>query len=784
MNTNQSSSWQNKMLGRYRLTQLLGRGGMGEVWLAEDTQLRRQVAVKLLPSVFATDRDFLQDFEREAQAAASLEHPHILPIHDFGEQQIAEDEVATYLITPYISGGTLRDRIQSIRGPLPTAEALSYLRQAAEAIDFAHSQHMLHRDIKPANMLLQQGWLFLADFGIAKLLTSTTQRSRTYAGSGTPEYMAPEQVQGKAEPASDRYSFAMTAYQVCTGLVPFRGDTPYSTLIKQIQEEPTPPRQYNPALPPAVEQAILQGLAKRPEDRPASCMALVHSLERGWQMSISAQVDPEATILASGNQARQVKPVSLPPTTTPAALSPTQPVPMPQIPTANASQEMAQPATDRPAEPQTSASESPQRKMTRRSLLIGGTAVLAAGGTLALYTLLHSSSSPTRLSTSSQPPPRALTPGPKKLQIGVPLLSLTAHTKGVSVAKWDPTGRYLATGGEDSYVMLWDLASYLQKGSTSLQSISTPMHRWKLSSPILANGLCWSADGHSIAVVTGESKILLYNAFSNADTPQIYQDAGTANTSNAPVHTSIAWSPTANTFATPGYLLQQPQQRVALWQINQTSRPIRTLNSDTTGSARTLIIDEVHPQNSSVNVDMIGWSADGTLVAGHTNFGSVNIWQAATGAVKEIVSLPKRPTTENPMYILNESVAWSPLNQHLLDASDIDVATLWDVEQKKLLLTLKTSDPVPALTGLTWSSNGKYLAGSYEQSPRVYIWDVQMAESGRTQGEAQPQKLFFPQPGTHVHTATVTDVAWSPDGRYIASASGDTTIVVWQVDAS
>jgi serine/threonine protein kinase len=122
MDTNQSSTWQNKMLGRYRLTQLLGRGGMGEVWLAEDTQLRRQVAVKLLPSVFATDRDFLQDFEREAQAAAALEHPHILPIHDFGEQ-IAEDEVATYLITPYISGGTLRDRILSVSGPLPTDEA-------------------------------------------------------------------------------------------------------------------------------------------------------------------------------------------------------------------------------------------------------------------------------------------------------------------------------------------------------------------------------------------------------------------------------------------------------------------------------------------------------------------------------------------------------------------------------------------------------------------------------------------------------------------------------------
>src|SRR5207245_2193259 len=155
MDISQTGDWQNKLLGRYRLKRLLGRGGMGEVWLAEDTQLLRQVAVKLLPIVRTTEHDFLQDFEREARAAAALEHPHILPVHDFGEQQVVEGEVVTYLITPYIAGGSLRDRILNANGPLPTVEAMGYLRQAAEAIDYAHSQHVLHRDIKPANMLLQ-----------------------------------------------------------------------------------------------------------------------------------------------------------------------------------------------------------------------------------------------------------------------------------------------------------------------------------------------------------------------------------------------------------------------------------------------------------------------------------------------------------------------------------------------------------------------------------------------------------------------------------------------------
>jgi serine/threonine protein kinase len=226
------------MLGRYRLLRRIGKGGMGEAWLAEDTKLLRQVAIKLLPTVFTTDRGYLNDFAREARAAAALEHPHILPVHDFGEQQIAGDEIVIYLVTPYMSDGSLRDRIVNTQGPLPADEATGYLRQAAQAIDYAHSQQVLHRDIKPANMLLEQAWLFLADFGIAKLLTSTTQRSRTYAGSGTPEYMAPKQARGKAEPASDRYSFAITAYQLFTGRVPFKGETPYSTLIMQLTEEP------------------------------------------------------------------------------------------------------------------------------------------------------------------------------------------------------------------------------------------------------------------------------------------------------------------------------------------------------------------------------------------------------------------------------------------------------------------------------------------------------------------------------------------------------------------
>lgn len=288
MYTNQSIDWQGKMLGRYRLLQLLGRGGMGEVWLGEDTQLRRHIAVKMLPVAQMSNVTYLQD----------LEHPNILPVHDFSKQQIAEDQIVTYLIMPHIQGRSLRERVRAVNGPLPPDKMLHYLRQTAQAIDFAHSQHVLHRDIKAANMLLQQKWLFLADFGIAKLLNSTTQRSQTHAGAGTPEYMATEQIHGKAEFASDRYSLAVVAYQLCTGHLPFRGDTPYAVMMKHITELPSSPRQFNAAMPAGVEQDILWGLRKLPAERPSSCRAFVEAIERGLRPANLAQADPEATLLA------------------------------------------------------------------------------------------------------------------------------------------------------------------------------------------------------------------------------------------------------------------------------------------------------------------------------------------------------------------------------------------------------------------------------------------------------------------------------------------------------
>ncbi len=151
------------------------------------------------------------------------------------------------------------------------------------------------------------------------------------------------------------------------------------------------------------------------------------------------------------------------------------------------------------------------------------------------------------------------------------------------------------------------------------------------------------------------------------------------------------------------------------------------------------------------------------------------------GIAKQMLNLPSRPTKDKVTDVLGECLAWSPTSLQLLAVSDLDVVTLWDVGQNKLLRILKTQVSLPSLTGITWSSNGQYLAGGYAGSNRVYVWDMQASD---TQGAGQLPKVVFPQSTSVGHTGIITDVAWSPDGRYIATASGDATVIVWRVDGS
>ncbi len=252
-------------LGPYRILNQIGQGGMATVYKAYHAATDRDVAVKVLPPQLAGDPEFLGRFQQEARTIARLEHPHILPVHDFGEEA-----GLTYLVMRYMEAGTLKERMQA--GKLEPAEVDRLFTQLAEALSYAHAHGVIHRDLKPANVMVDaQGNVFLTDFGIAKLLESDAHFTATGAMVGTPAYMSPEQVLGqKVDQRSDLYSLGIILYQMVAGREPFEADTPMAVALKHVHAPLPLPTTFNPQIAPGLERLILKSLAKEPADRFAT----------------------------------------------------------------------------------------------------------------------------------------------------------------------------------------------------------------------------------------------------------------------------------------------------------------------------------------------------------------------------------------------------------------------------------------------------------------------------------------------------------------------------------
>lgn len=692
------------MLGRYRLVRQIGRGGMGEVWLAEDPHLQRQVALKVLPSRKRDDEEFLRRFAREARAAAALHHPHILPVHDYGQQQTPDNQTIIYLVMSYVSGGSVEDRLKACsdgQGTLTQDEALAYLFQVAEAIDFAHEHHIVHRDIKPANMLLREdNWLLLTDFGIARILTDADAIA-TGAYLGTPVYMAPEQAQGHGVPASDIYSLAVVAYQLFTGRVPFQADNPFALSFQHAFTPPTSPREYNPALSPEFESVLLRGLQKDPAQRPHSATAYITSLD----------------------QALKSFPSHLP-----------GPV-----------QALGMPVTPRPA-----------GSLTRRKALQGmgiGAGVLLVGGGIAAYAIRsRASHAPVVAQATTEVRPTASGAS------NAPLAISAAFTKPVRCMAWAPGKETLAVCSLDGQLVVWDL--------TTANQPSAPFQPGRISSDLSESVLMdWSPDGKMLAVSnwdfdshTSAYEVLIYAADLSGLMPGFTNRALIETQTPA---RGLSWM--ANNYLVTVSDTKENITRatdLALWNMHRPGQKALTfrikealpfvLNGgncaavspggstlvlcagiglqpghlDTSGKAALW-----RPIGSALSVDgnslgQVAWSSDGHYVAGipasSSDNGLVGVWDATR---QYQLALPSLAASSVPTPVV--AMAWSPASsgsQLALGGDDGNIY-LWNVGRSPEPARILSRNIQGSVTSLAWSADGRWLAASYDDNLiTILLW--------------------------------------------------------------
>jgi serine/threonine protein kinase len=278
-----------QQLGQYQIIGVLGEGGMATVYRARQQKINREVAIKVIESKLARNADFIKRFEREAQTIATLSHPHILKLFDYGEQGNI-----IYLVMEILVGGSLADLIRRT-GPLPLITIYRILDQIGTALSFAHQKGIIHRDLKPLNVLLDEADnAFLTDFGIAKLLNDSTALTQSGAAMGTPAYMAPEQWQGQPiDSRTDVYALGVMLYEMLSGELPFRGETPASMMFKHLNEHHAPILRARADLPQGIEDVLEKALAKDRDKRFQSADDLVEA----FKLEVSDLITPSKAAL-------------------------------------------------------------------------------------------------------------------------------------------------------------------------------------------------------------------------------------------------------------------------------------------------------------------------------------------------------------------------------------------------------------------------------------------------------------------------------------------------------
>jgi WD40 repeat protein len=649
-----------EQLGNYRLVRLLGQGGFAEVYLGEHIYLGTQAAIKVLYTRLASE-DF-EHFRKEARTIACLVHPHIVRVLDYG----IEGNIP-FLVVDYAPNGTLRTRY-SKGVPLPLRTVVSYVTQIADALQYAHEQKVIHRDIKPENMLLgRRDEVLLSDFGIALVAMSTNYRSTQVMQemAGTIAYMAPEQIQAQAGPASDQYALGVVTYELLSGARPFHGA--YTEVaVKHTMVPPPSLREKLPMISADVETVVMKALAKDPGQRFADVKTFAAALADAGRLTSSstlyltdmpfsqerAESSPE-TILLSNQEgsptALFTTPISSQESSTDEALA--------DKPISSPASAMNTPVLEQ-KETTALPFQQPHKGVSRRAVLVGlaGVAIVGAvGGGFALLT--H----PFGAQTAIQPGSVPLTTK------GATLYTFHGHNGWVWSAAWSPDALRIASASADGTAQVWDATTgdHLTVYSGHSDSVYD---------------VAWSPDGKRVASAGFDKTVQIWDG--------TFGDHFYTYRGHSGWVWSVAWSPDGKRIASAGQ-----DKTVQVWDA----------------------VDGRHAnlyRGHSGFVHAIAWSPDGGRIASASGDGTVQVWDALTGL---------RLYTYQPYFTAIWSVTWSPDGKRIASASDNKTVQVWDAMDGSHLYTY--TGHTDFVYAAAWSPDGKHIASAGDDKT-VQVWDA------------------------------------------------------------